>query len=164
MPGSTPATPQLRALSHRHHAADPNRRLLADRTALCAARRRRHSSNNRPRPQDHRRTLPVPKDPRARRRTTDTARTDRRNKESELFPVSRTDLDQFRGYVSEELGCLAWMWFRTLTGCASPKRSGVGGGYGSLQCIQRWRSPARRGCSSVSCSAARFASVPRMIR
>ncbi len=50
-------TPQLRALPHRHHAADPDHRLLARRTALPAARRRRHPSDHRTSPRDHRRTL-----------------------------------------------------------------------------------------------------------
>ena len=55
-------TPQLRAVSHRHHPADPDHRLLARPTALRAPRRRRHTSDERPRPCDHRGTAtPYPK-------------------------------------------------------------------------------------------------------
>ena len=57
MPIRNRQTPQLRAVSHRHHALNQDHRLLARRTALPAARRRRHPSNHRPSPSGHRRTL-----------------------------------------------------------------------------------------------------------
>ena len=55
--------PQLRALPHRHHPAHPDRRLLARRTALPAARHRRHTRHHRPGPGDHRRPLHHPERP-----------------------------------------------------------------------------------------------------
>jgi Transposase IS116/IS110/IS902 family len=80
-------TPQLRHLPHRHDPAHPNHRLLARRTALPTTRHQRNTRDRRPARTIIAEHYTIPKDLRARRKTT-TANigTDRRNKKSPNAP------------------------------------------------------------------------------